>query len=212
MTQDVIPCAPVEAPTKDTPAARRFAACTPIPLRRYWDGEDAMPAESGVARVGTNDEGLAFFIEFEDSDLYCEATANQQRMWTLGDVAEIFIKPGRERQDYWEIHITPNDFIMDIRIADRERFMGGEITWEQVIAADSGTRWQVRETETGWTVEAVVPWAAFDLPAHPAGSIWQIAICRYNCNGSVENPELSSTAAFTQAGFHRYEEYTDIKL
>jgi hypothetical protein len=101
--------------------------------------------------------------------------------------------------------------IMDIYIPDREKFMGGEITWEQVIAPDSHTRKYVHVGAGHWAVEACVPWQAFGAEGIPAqGTAWQIAACRYNCTGGLENPELSSTAAFTQASFHRYEEYTQL--
>jgi hypothetical protein len=40
--------------------------------------------------------------------------------------------------------------------------------------------------------------------------VWQVAVCRYNCTGDLETRELSSTAAFTQPGFHRWEEFTDL--
>jgi len=161
--------------------------------------------------VGAADEGLAYFVTYQDSDIFSEATADQQKMWTLGDVAELFIKPGTDRADYWEIHITPNDFLMDIHIQDRERFMAGEITWDEVIAPSSGTRRRVTVGDDSWSVEALVPWQAFGLDGAPAaGVVWQFAVCRYNCNGGLENPEHSSTAAFTVPGFHRFEEFTDL--
>ena len=40
-------------------------------------------------------------------------------MWTLGDVAEFFVKPGADRTDYWEIYVTLNDFLMDIHIPEK---------------------------------------------------------------------------------------------
>tara|TARA_B100000886_G_C20390514_1_gene478048 strand:+ start:1269 stop:1454 length:186 start_codon:yes stop_codon:yes gene_type:complete len=61
-------------------------------------------------------------------------------MWTLGDVAKFFIKPGGTRMDYWEIHITPNDFLIDIYVQNCEKFTGRKIGWEDVAAPDSHTR------------------------------------------------------------------------
>ncbi len=187
------------------------AACRPLSLRRFWDGPKSVPVEAGSACVGAAAEGLAFFLTYQDSDIFSTATADQQKMWTLGDVAEFFIKPGTDRSDYWEIHITPNDFLMDILIPDRERFMGGAITWDEVIAPSSGTQRRVTVGEGSWSVEALVPWQAFALDGAPkAGAVWQFAVCRYNCNGGLENPELSSTAQYTVAGFHLFEEFSDL--
>jgi hypothetical protein len=40
--------------------------------------------------------------------------------------------------------------------------------------------------------------------------VWQFAVCRYNYHGTLQDPELSSTAALTKCAFHRYEEYHDL--
>jgi hypothetical protein len=132
-------------------------------------------------------------------------------MWTLGDVAEFFVKPGANRTDYWEIHVTPNDFLMDIHIPDRERFTQGEVTWAEAIAPSSETQHRVQVLSDRWAVEICIPWKAFGLDNVPAtGTAWSFAVCRYNYNGALENPEHSSTAHLTTPGFHRWEEYTDL--
>ena len=91
----------------------------------------------------------------QDSDIGSRATADNQKMWTLGDVAEFFIKPGGDRTDYWEIHITPNDFLMDIYIPNREGFTGGEIGWEDVVAPESHTRKRVGVGDGYWALGSV---------------------------------------------------------
>lgn len=101
-------------------------------------------------------------------------------MWQLGDVAEVFIKPSTGDM-YWEIHVTPNDFLMDIRIPNREDFMSGKIGWEEVIASSSGASKTVEVNEAGWTVELKIPFSAFELTNPPGpGEQWRFAVCRYN--------------------------------
>ena len=194
----------VETPTK-------YQACTGLPLRQFWRGPQTLPAESGHARVGAAPQGLSFYVYLEDSDIFSTATADNQRLWTLGDVAEFFVKPGTQRSDYWEIHLTPNNFIMDIHIPDRNRFMDGTVSWDQVIAPQSNAEKQVKVLENKWAVELCIPWSSFGQKAAPApGTVWQFAVCRYNYNGDLEQPEHSSTAHFTELGFHRFEEFTDL--
>lgn len=206
-----IPCTVLPDDTTNLPLPQKYAACPPQSLRRSWEGPDALPTEPGVARIGASSQGLCVYVEYEDSDIFSEAKADQQKMWTLGDVAEVFVKPGLDRPDYWEIHVTPNGFMMDIRIPDRGRFQAGEVTWDQVIAADSGVIHQSVVEEGRWSAEFVIPWSAFEVEAAPSpGTIWQVAVCRYNCNGGLENPELSSTAPLTKPGFHRFEEFSDL--
>lgn len=182
-----------------------------LPLRQFWNGPDVFPGEKGTACVGAMEEGLCFYTCYSDSDIFSKATADNQRMWMLGDVAEFFIKPGATRSDYWEIHVTPNHYLMDLHIPERERFTGGEVTWEEVIAPDSKTRRNVKVLEGKWAVEMCIPWKAFSLQRIPlAGTRWSFAVCRYNYNGGLENPEHSSTANLTELGFHRWEEFAEL--
>jgi hypothetical protein len=213
MNEASIPCTRITGSTDDfgSDCPEKYSDCAQLTLGQFWQGPDSLPKESAHVYIGASDAGLCFYIYMQDGDIFSRSTADNQKMWTLGDVAEFFVKPGKDRPDYWEIHVTPNDLIMDIYIPDREKFMGGEITWEQVIAPDSHTRKYVHIGDSYWVVEACVPWRAFGLEGAPAqGAAWQIAVCRYNCTGDLENRELSSTAAFTQASFHRYEEYTQL--
>ena len=194
----------VEHPTK-------YRSCTRLPLRRYWDGPTAMPNEAGLALVGAEELGLSFYVQFQDSDIFSTATGDNQKMWTLGDVAEFFVKPGIERSDYWELHITPNDFIMDIYISDRSKFQAGAITWDQVIAHQSASRKRVEVVDGQWSVEVCIPWSAFGVEGVPAnGTIWQFAVCRYNYNDGLDDPAHSSTANLTSPNFHRYEDFSDL--
>jgi len=199
-----------EAPAElDAVSPAKYRDCEKLVLRQSW--EEAVPAEAGTAYVGAAEAGLSFCVVYEDSDIFSTATADNQQMWTLGDVAEVFVKPGVDRSDYWEIHVTPNGFLMDIHIPDRQRFMGGEVTWDEVIAASSGTARRVQVLKDRWAAELVIPWAAFGVEGRPAqGGRWQFAVCRYNYNGGLQAPELSSTAPLSQPGFHRYEEFGDL--
>lgn len=214
MRNPSIPCPAVFGVIDDDLGAEhpaKYSGCQPLSLGRFWEGPGVLPGEAGVAYVGAADEGLSFYVCYTDSDIFSTATGDNQKMWTLGDVAEVFVKPGVERPDYWEIHVTPNDHIMDLYIPDRARFTGGEITWDEVIAPDSRSTRRVAVLDDRWAVELCVPWSAFDVEAAPAaGVVWQFAVCRYNYNGGLEDPEHSSTAHLTVPGFHRYEEYTDL--
>ena len=213
MANPSIPCPRVAGGIDDfgveQPAKYRNSAL--LPLRQYWVGPEVMPAEKGSACVGAAQEGLCFYTCYTDSDIFSTATADNQKMWTLGDVAEVFVKPGGGRTDYWEIHVTPNHFLMDIRIPDRERFTGGEVTWEEVIAPNSETRRRVEVFDDRWAVDICIPWKAFDVDGVPAdGETWRFAVCRYNYNGGLENAENSSTAHLTTGSFHRWEDYTEL--
>ena len=170
-----------------------------------------LPQEAGGARIGATATGLSVHVRYEDSDIFSTATADQQRMWTLGDVVEVFVKPGLDRSDYWEVHVTPNGFFMDLYIPSRAGMQSGEHTWEEIITPESGTVYQIHVADGSWSAELTIPWSAFGLTGIPvSGTTWQFAVCRYNYNGGLESPELSSTAPLAQRSFHRFEDYTDL--
>ena len=215
MSEITVQCPRVSGAIDNFGAAQpdKYRACPPLPFRRWWEGPDQMPAEAAVAYVGASDAGLCFYACLQDSDIFSRATGDNQRMWTLGDVAEFFVKPGRDRSDYWEIHVTPNDFIMDLYIPDREEFTSGATSFEEALAPSSESVKQVEvfSEQSKWAVEICIPWKAFGVEGVPAaGTVWQFAVCRYNCNGGLENPEHSSTAPLKEPGYHRHEEYCDL--
>ena len=103
--------------------------------------------------------------------------------------------------------------MMDIHIPSRDKYMTNVVSWDDVVAANSGSTKQVqaRAAQNKRAVEVYMPWAAFGYETVPvSGTVWQFAVCRYNCSGDLENLELSATAHFTELDFHRCEECTDL--
>ena len=205
-----IPNLPLEAsvhpPTRYEGAAR-------LDLLQWWLGTGHRPEEDASAYVGWTTEGLCFYVRLEDSDIFTQARQDNEQLWARGDTVEFFLKPGTKREDYWEIHISPNGLIMDIYIPSREKLMSKIVSWEEVLAPESGTRKRIHTAPADalWSVECCVPWQAFGSGTAPEpGTVWQIAICRYNYTTGSEEPELSSTAHFSERGFHRYEDYHDL--
>ena len=137
----------------DSEAPAKYAACRPLPLRQYWVAANILPREAGVARIGASSKGLSVHVRYEDSDIFSTATANQQRMWQLGDVVEVFVKPGLDRTDYWEVHVTPNAFLMDLHIPSRPGMQTGEHTWEEIIAPESGTTYRTKVGDGWWAAD-----------------------------------------------------------
>lgn len=210
-----VPCPPVTGTVGNFGGAQpdKYTACPPLRFHQSWESPQTLPAEGGVAYVGCSATGLWFYTCLQDSDIFSQATADDQKMWTLGDVVEFFIKPGRARSDYWEIHVTPNSFLMDLYIRDREDFMAGRTSFEEALGHRSQAQFHVAvmADRNQWSTEICIPWQAFGVDGMPeSGVVWQFAVCRYNCNGGLEQPELSSVAPFSVRSFHRHEEFLDL--
>ncbi|MBM3264554.1 MAG: carbohydrate-binding family 9-like protein [candidate division Zixibacteria bacterium] len=193
------------------PAA--YAGAEALSFFQHWTSPGQRPHEGGLAYAGYTVEALCFYVWLEDTSIFTTATEDNQSLFTLGDVAEFFIKPGRSRTDYWEIHVSPNDLIMDIHIPDREAFREGRATWAQVIAANSDSRKRValRPEAGGWAVELCIPWKAFGIDGPPKpGEVWQFSVSRYNYTGDLEHLEHSAIAPFTALNFHQHENFIDL--
>ena len=214
MDRPSIVCTKVSGKVHDFGVERpkKSGACEPLRLMQWWKGSGCLPEEGGAGYVGYGTQGLWFYVWLDDTSIYTQARRDNEKLWELGDAVEFFVKPGEGREDYWEVHVAPNDLIMDIHIPSRDAYFGDAVSWEDVIVADSGSTKQVavRAAENRWAVELCIPWQAFGCESVPAsGSVWQIAVCRYNYS-EAGNLELSSTAHLAELNFHRYEEHTDL--
>lgn len=192
-----------------------YDICEPLPFRQWWKGEEARPAEGGVARVGYDAHHLRFHVLMTDSDIFSRAERDNDKLWELGDVVEFFMKPGGGRDDYWEVHVSPNDFLMDLRFPSRDKFKSGEISWDEVIAPSCGgvKNVLVSADENHWAVEFRMPWTAFGLANAPeTKDVWSFAVCRYNYSTATDAPELSSTVKFLECHFHRIEDYAKLRF
>ena len=186
-----------------------------MPLLQSWLSNQAPPLEKATACVWHDQEGLKFYVVMEDWDIFTRATEDDQTLCSLGDTVEFFIKPGSKQERYYEIHISPNNLIMDVCIPSRQKMRTGEISWDEMLSYDSDSKREVTVygDENKWTVNLCSPWKAFGLQCAPqAGSIWRFAVCRYNYSSATIKPELSSTACFSREDFHEYEDYNNLNF
>ena len=194
-----------------TPAA--YANAEALPFMQNWVAPGQKPNEGGAAYVGRTDTALCFYVWLEDGSIYTTATENNQQLWTLGDAAEFFIKPGEDRPDYWEIHVSPNDLLMDIHLPGREAMRTGKFTWDHLIAADSASwkRVATYPTDGYWVVELRIPWTTFGYEQAPTpGTTWQYSVSRYNYTGDLEHVEHSAMSPITELNFHQYEHFVSV--
>ena len=176
---------------------------------QWWEGKDARPAEAGKGWIGAGPDGLHLTCSFAEAAPYTTATANKEALYLKGSVAEFFVQPDRAvAGQYWEIHVSPNGKMTDIKIGDRDAFLAGAETYEDALKHCSNAQYAAAATDAAWSAEVVVPWATFGLEGPPAaGATWGFSLCRYNYPGKLEDPELSATSRYTKLSYHRVEEF-----
>jgi hypothetical protein len=177
--------------------------------------------ERGSARLLWDDRFLYIAIEFTDSDLVALGKEDDEEHHSLGDVAEIFLKPA-EQPWYWEFHVTPGQHASTYWHVGRGRFSLREDRHVRPRFFDFGVQLQGtlnnwRDRDKGWTAEVAIPFDKLDRD-HERSSPrenWTILLARYNYTRyrtQATGPELSSWPCLSRASFHLVDEYAQLRL
>ena len=176
-----------------------------------------LPKTATRARLLWDRQYLYFFAELEDHDLFADITEHDGTIWN-NDVFEIFLKPSRESNGYYEFQVNAAGTKMDMFLPDQKS--GGfnalkssnDFHWKTQVRR-TGTLNHREDRDQSWSVEGRIPWLDF----MPTGGrpkldeVWQLALCRYDYTLD-QQPELSSCAPLTQLDFHRYQDYATIRF
>lgn len=178
-------------------------------------------SESGTVRAAWDDTFFYLAVECTDSDVVAEGASDQMPHYKLGDVAELFLKPG-DRPWYWEMYVTPPGKKTTYWFPGRGR-KGLESCFSAEHGEKSGLRVAARvrgslndwsDRDGGWTAEMAVPVA--DLTARGEGfgpgSNWRILTGRYNYGVPLSDVELSMFPQLSKTNYHLHEEYAVLEF
>jgi hypothetical protein len=84
---------------------RQLDRAPALVLGQTWLVSPQENFRAGVARLGWQAK-IFLSATLEDDRIFTGATADNQRLWELGDVFEIFLKE-KSREDYLELHVAP---------------------------------------------------------------------------------------------------------
>jgi len=187
-----------------------WSRAQPFALVDLWD--KSPPGDRGPMYALWDAEYVYFACDFTDSDLYAKVMKHDGKTW-YDDVFEVFLKPAEGETPYFELHITPGNVTMDLKVPHPgDHTFEEQIKWESKFSAAAhlkGTLNTPGDRDEGWTAEMRIPWAAFAPVAEPpkAGDRWLFAGCRYDYTAHEDGPLHFSTARFKFLGFHRTHEY-----
>ncbi len=77
-------------------------------LGQHWAGHPDPGFRPCSVRVSWIERALHVMADLTDDESFSHATGDNQKMWTLGDVFEMFVQL-EGRCDYAELHVTPNN-------------------------------------------------------------------------------------------------------
>ena len=196
-----------------------WAQAQPVTFQMAWlpEGKQTPPRQT-KARLLWDDSYLYFAAEMEDTDVFANVTEQDGPLWT-NDVFELFFKPSRENQGYYEFEINAANAKFDMFLPSRGSGGTSRHVKERDFHIESrvavhGTLNDWSDKDKGWTVEGRIPWSDFSpTGGRPAvGDTWLHALCRYDFSVGLEDPTLSSSAPLQKLSFHRYEDYVPLRF
>ena len=174
--------------------------------------------EPGEFKLVWDEKYLYIGVKFADSDIYAYGEQDEEHHYSLGDVAEVFIKPENATY-YWELYITPAAKKSTFFIPGRGCLMSKILTLDpisiKVASKAQGTINNWKDKDVCWTGEMAIP--RKELEKYGAkfgpGCKWRIFLARYNYSRYLPVKELSSIPKQAETpNFHLLEEYGWLKL
>jgi len=192
-------------------------AATPAGRRRIGKLEG-----KGSVRLLHDDKNLYVAFAFEDADLVDLSKEDDQELYLLSDVAEIFLKPLDDTW-YWEFHVTPKGRISTYWWPGRGRLglVGTQPHVKpgfiRVATRAQGTVNNGNDRDQGWTAVVAIPFAKLERygPPKDPHARWTILLSRYDYSRyrmKATGPELSAASALSEPNFHLVDEYPKIQL
>lgn len=193
----------------------RQASSSPamLHLRQPWNSETDDNFRPGHIQLSWSPSALHIHAVLIDDSIFTQATADTQKMWELGDVFEIFLQV-EGREDYAELHITPNNKRLQIHKPNAEGKPSPEadpLPIEKMFVSSIGFTSKVERISNGWKVIATVPHSVLGVDSFTSGTKLLVSFCRYDAAIDSE-PTLSTTASHTFIDFHQPDDWTQITL
>lgn len=177
-------------------------------MGQAWrEGLEANFREAEV-RAGWREGAVLVWARLRDECLFTKATEDNQDLWSLGDVFEIFLKDA-EKEEYFELHMTPKGHRLQLRFPNGSAL--GRIRAHQAKLSDFAVSepifdFKVRETPVGWEVYAELPNSLFGWEK-TEGHALLCSFSRYDYDDAGGEPILSSTSEHKVPNYHRQEEW-----
>ena len=190
-----------------------FPLQLPVMTLLIQEEEQHIPKECGVVAVWSSETSLHVLTLFEDSDIYSDAKEHGDLTWTLGDVAEVFFQPAG-RDEYYELHATPNNINLELKFKSIEFFRKGEYKLDDMKFKShmkSDVKEFSRDEIVGWSVHFEIPLSSFNMTLDQLDGS-RISICRYNCSRGTDEKELSTTAPIYHESFHNPAGWSVLKI
>ena len=178
-------------------------------LRQKWLAKPEKDFTPGLVRVGWRGHLLLVFAELEDADIFTRATADNQRMWELGDTFEMFLQPA-DSPGYTELHVTPNNLHLQLHFPDSQAASSARTknSFDEFLLPGAVFQSRTWVEARKWSIYVEIPaLAVYGTDKPLAGTQWRFSFSRYDFIRGRREPIISSTSRHTEPDFHRRQEW-----
>ena len=189
-----------------------FAASDVCAMHQAWLPAPLAGFRPASVRVGHDADALWVYAHLQDDDPFNPETKFNAPAFTRGDAFEMFLRPEAQAA-YFELHVTPENQIFQLRIPSAEVFampkLNPKATDQWLIPTPVFDHWTRVDRAAGWwEVLARVPFGSIvESGSAPAGRHWHFSFCRYDYTREIQSPVLSSTSPHSVCNFHRQTEW-----
>jgi len=174
------------------------------------------PLSTTEGRLLWDDDNLYVGFRAYDKDIFSYHTERDSPTCDE-DVLEVFLKPDRKKDPYYNFEINALNTVYDAlnlkRGAggpDHHRWSRGNCPGLKADVTIRGTLNDPSDVDEYWQLEMAIPFAGLPTLERPprAGDRWLFHLARYDYSVYLpKGVELSSCAPLTKVDFHRYEDW-----
>ncbi|MBN1903181.1 carbohydrate-binding family 9-like protein [Candidatus Sumerlaeota bacterium] len=181
--------------------------------------------ETGTKPISLTEAGICWnsqylFVRFKAYDRDIGGALTERDSSTFReDVLEIFLKPLKNQDIYYNFEINALGTVYDAR-------NGEGIPWKDrkkwncqgllVSTKINGTMNQGNDEDETWQMEVGIPWSAIDITrgrCPRTGDTWRFHLARYDYSRYLpDGKELSSCAPLRKVNFHNYHDWIPLKF
>ena len=193
-----------------------FQQVDPISAQQAWRTRLEPHFAPMYIRVGWHHSALLLFAELTDTDIFTHATADNQRLWELGDVFEIFLRP-KTQESYVELQIAPNNKRLQLRYPNAQAVTNARMLGKTDHLMIPGkvflsSTWTCAD-DNKWFVFAKIPAKTVCERANLLPDVeWLFSFSRYDYSPNGNAPVISSTSQHSKADFHRQVEWGELRF
>jgi hypothetical protein len=160
-----------------------WAATSPMTLQFLWESQTG-PKQMTRARLLWDARALYVGFDADDGDITAQFQQRDDPTFR-DDAVEIFINPDPKQETvYYGFEMNARGVLYDyLNYNSRTLFKRFDATGVQIATSLRGSLNVRNDTDTGWSLEAMIPWGNFEeLSRRPpvAGTVWKANLNRWD--------------------------------